>query len=130
MVNDTISNLIISLKNASMTGLKSVSIPYTKLQENILNVLKKEGYIEDFKDKGEGVKKTLEIKLKYVDDVPSINDVKRVSKFSKRVYVGAKDIRSVKRGYGINVVSTPTGVISGKEAKKLNVGGELLFEIW
>ncbi|MFT5179937.1 MAG: small subunit ribosomal protein S8 [Candidatus Paceibacteria bacterium] len=130
MVIDPVSNLIISLKNASKVGLSTVVLPYSRMQSNILNTLKKEGYVEDYVEEGKDIKKNLEVTLKYEDGKPVINDVKRISKFSRRVYVGAKDIRSVKRGYGSSVISTPNGIVSGREAKKSNAGGEILFEIW
>ncbi len=130
MVGDSIANLINSLKNASHRGLATASFPYTKMQEAILSVLKKEGFIVDFEKKGKDIKKSLEVTIKYANGVPAINDTKRVSKFSRRVYKDVKSIYPIKNGYGLAVFSTPKGVMSDREAKKANVGGEALFEIW
>ena len=130
-MNDKISELIIGLKNAGMAKRATVSMPASKLKKNILLLLKKEGYIVDFSEGGEGVKKTLTVEIAYnKDGTPKINDVKRVSKLSVRQYKGYRDLRPVKYGYGLSVLSTPLGIISGKEAKSKKVGGELLFTLW
>ncbi|MCB9805701.1 30S ribosomal protein S8 [Candidatus Nomurabacteria bacterium] len=130
MVGDPIANLINGLKNASIGKKDIFSAPYSKLKENILSVLKKEGFISDFEVKGKDVKKHLDVSLKYEAGVPAIHGVRRVSKFSRRIYKGIKDIFPVKNNYGISVISTPQGVMSDREAKKAKVGGEILFEIW
>jgi small subunit ribosomal protein S8 len=128
---DPISNLINGLKNASKRNLKAVSFPYSNLKMEIAELLKKEGYISDVDKNGKKVKKTIDITLKYDDNGnPVIAETKRVSKFSRRVYKGVKEINPIKNGYGLVVLSTPKGVMSGKQAKKENVGGEVLFEIW
>lgn len=130
MVGDKISNLIISLKNAYIAGHSSVSLTYTKMNESILSVLRKEGFITDFDVKGKELKKSIEAVLKYVNGQPAVTDVKRVSKQSKRIYITYKDIKPIKQGYGISVISTPEGVMSTKEARGKKVGGEELFRIW
>lgn len=130
MVSDSVSNLIISLKNASKAGKASITAPYSKLSESILEVLKKEGYISDLEKKGKKIDKQIDVVLKYVDGKPAILDVKRISKFSRRIYKGVKDIRPVRTGYGMLVLTTPKGILSDREAKKASVGGEALFEIW
>lgn len=130
MVIDPIANLINGLKNASSQNLESVSLPYSKLKFNILTVLKKAGYIEDFEKKGKEVKKKLTITLKYEEGEPKIVHARRISRFSKRVYKGVNDIYPVKNGYGLMVLSTPNGVVSDREARKQKVGGEALFEMW
>lgn len=130
MVGDPISNLINGLKNASQGKKEFFSAPYSKLKENILIVLKKEGFISDFEVRGKDVKKHLHIDLKYEEGLPQIHGVERVSKFSRRIYKGAKEIFPIKNNYGVTVFSTPQGVMSGRDAKKSKTGGELLFEIW
>lgn len=130
MVGDPIANLINGIKNASVRGLETVSLPYSKMKHSILEVLKSEGYIVDFEKKGKDVKKKLDITLKYEDGISVIHDTRRVSKFSRRVYKGVKHILPVKNGYGMTVLSTPKGVMSDQKAKKEGVGGEALFEIW
>jgi small subunit ribosomal protein S8 len=130
MVGDTISNLIISLKNAGKARHEAVVIPFSNMNLAILETLKKEGFVTDIEKTGKDIKKKLIVTLKYEDGVPAISDVKRASKQSKRVYTGYKDIKSVRNGYGIAVLSTPQGVMSNKQATKAKVGGELLFTMW
>jgi len=132
MVGDSISNLIISLKNASNAKKDNLSVPYSKMKEAILVVLKKNGYIESFEVRGADniVTKNLFIVVKYVDGKPAITDVKRISKFSKRVYKGVSDIYPIRNGHGSTIFSTPSGIITDKEARKTQVGGEALFAIW
>jgi small subunit ribosomal protein S8 len=127
---DRISNMIISIKNAGNAGLDNTSLPYSKLQESIAVVLKKEGFIKDFSKKTLKGKPVLVLDLFIENRIPKVKGVKRISKPSKRIYKKADEIRGVKSGYGILVLSTPSGVMSGKEAKKQKVGGEALFQIW
>ena len=109
----------------------SLSVPYSKILFSILGLLKKEGFILDVERSGKDKDAKLEITLKYEEDGKAvISDVKRVSKFSKRIYLNAKEIRPVRNGYGLLILSTPNGILSGAQAKKANVGGEALFEIW
>jgi small subunit ribosomal protein S8 len=131
MVKDSVSDLIISLKNASKRGKEALTTPYTKMNLSILEVLKKEGFIEDVEKHGKDLKKHINITLKYNENgKPKINEVKRISKQSKRIYKGVNEIHPVRNGYGLLVLSTPEGIISGKQVKKLKIGGEVLFEIW
>ena len=129
MVVDNISNLIISLKNASTAGKDYLRVPATKINSAILNVLKENNFIVDFSKKDKDAK-DIKVVLKYEDGAAAITDVKRISKNSKRVYQSSKEIKNVRRGYGISVISTPNGVLSGSVARDQKVGGELLFEIW
>ena len=129
MVVDNISNLIISLKNASTAGKDYLRVPATKMNASILNVLKENNFISDFTQKDKDTK-DLKVVLKYDDGVAVITDVKRISKNSKRVYQSSKEIKNVRRGYGMSVISTPKGVMSGLDAREQKIGGELLFEIW
>lgn len=118
------------MKNASLAGNETVLFPYSKMKEAILNCLKKEGYVSEFSKKTKKGGNFLEVKLIYVDSKPKITEVQRVSKQSRRVYFGMKDIHSIRNGFGILVLSTPKGILSGKEARKEQVGGEALFKIW
>ena len=129
MVVDNISNLIISLKNASTAGKDYLRVPATKMNDSILNVLKVNNFIADFSKKDKDAK-DIKVFLKYDDGAAAITDVKRISKNSKRVYQSSKEIKNVRRGYGMAVISTPKGVMSGLDAREQKVGGELLFEIW
>jgi len=127
---DPISNFIIKIKNAGNAGLPSVSIPYSRLKESILEVLKKEGFIKNFEPLSEKGKKVLFVTLISESRIPRIKGVQRLSKPSKRIYKKSAEIRSVKNGYGALIVSTSSGVMTGREAKKAKLGGEALFSIW
>jgi small subunit ribosomal protein S8 len=127
---DPISNMIIMIKNASLAGKETVSFPYSKMKHAIAECLQREGYISAFSKKVKKGHPSLEVELLYTDKKPKIQDVERISKQSKRVYFGMKDIFSVKNGAGLLVLSTPKGILSGKDARKEQVGGEALFKVW
>lgn len=127
---DPIANMITKLKNAGNAQRDFVTVPYSRLKERIAEVLKSEGFIKGYEKKSEKGHPVLEMSLIIENRVPKIKGVKRVSKPSKRIYTKAGEIRKVKHGYGAVILSTPAGVLSGKEAKKQKVGGEALFEIW
>lgn len=130
MVGDTISNIIISLKNAQKARHNEVVFLFSNMKLAVLEVLKKEGFISNVEKSGKDLAKKIIVTLKYEDQKPAITDVKRISKQSKRMYVGYKNLKSVRNGYGITVLSTPQGVMSNKQASKLKVGGEILFTMW
>lgn len=127
---DSISNMIIIMKNGSLAGKESVSFPYSKMKNAISECLKKAGYISEISKRVKKGQPLLEVGLIYVDKKPKITEVERISKQSKRVYFGMKDIHSVRNGTGLLVLSTPKGILSGKEARREQVGGEALFKIW
>ena len=127
---DSISNMIIMLKNASLAGKESVSFPYSKMKNAIAECLKKEGYVKQVSKKVKKGFPTLEVELVYMDKKPKITEAERVSKQSRRVYFKMKDIHSIRNGSGLLVLSTPKGILSGKEARKEQVGGEALFKLW
>ena len=127
---DQIANFIISLKNAGNAGRDSVVLPYSKMKESIANVLMKEGFVSSVEKKTVKGKPALVIGLFLENRIPKIKGVERISKSSKRVYQKATELRAVKYGYGALVVSTPAGIMTGKEARKQKVGGEVLFSIW
>jgi len=123
------------LKNASRAGHKSIVVPYSNIKNSIAECLKKEGYVLKISKKTRKNHPALEIEMVYEGDSeknknPKIKSVKRISKQSRRVYFGVKDIHPVKSGTGILVLSTPKGVLSGTDAKREQVGGEALFQIW
>ena len=126
---DQIANMLISIKNGGLVKKATVIFPASKLKIAILELLKQEGNIKTF-HVSEGVKQTIEVVIEYKKDAPRINGVARVSKQSKRVYTGVKDIKPFKYGHGMTVLSTPKGILSDKQARKEMVGGELLFTIW
>jgi small subunit ribosomal protein S8 len=127
---DSISNMIIIMKNGSLAGKESVFFPYSKMKNAIAECLKKEGYISEISKKVKKGQPVLEVILTYKDKTPKITEVERISKQSRRVYFGMKDIHSVRNGTGLLVLSTPKGILSGKEARKEQVGGEALFRVW
>ncbi len=127
---DTISNMIIQLKNAGNVGHESVLMPHSKLKESIAKALLKEGFVKSVEVKEISGKKKLAIDLVVENRVPKIKGVKRISKPSKRIYKKSSEIRPVKNGYGAIILSTSNGVMTGKEAKKSSLGGEALFTIW
>ena len=130
---DPIANMLTSVKNGSRAGLASVLVPYSKVKFAIAQVLLDQKYIAGYKNrprkKGSDL---LEIELIYAekDQAARVTEVKRISKPSRRVYMGAKDIRPVRQGHGLLVLSTPKGILSGAQARKELVGGEALFQIW
>jgi small subunit ribosomal protein S8 len=128
MVNDPIADLLVRIKNASAVGKERVSLPYSQIKFSIAQILAREGYLAEV----EKNKKTgeLAITLSYPAGAPALNGVKRISKPSRRMYLGVRDVRPVKRGKGLLVLSTPAGILTGKEAREKRVGGEALFEIW
>ncbi|MDP2651149.1 MAG: 30S ribosomal protein S8 [bacterium] len=127
---DPISNMIIALKNAGDAGRETALVPYSKLKENILNLLKAEGFIKNVEIKTSKNKRSLLVTLFVNKRTPKIQGVKRISKTSKRVYKKSAELRPVKNNYGLLVLTTPRGIMSGREARKEKVGGEALFTIW
>jgi small subunit ribosomal protein S8 len=131
MVTDPIADFIIRIKNGSDARKESLVFPYSKLKEAIAHVLVKEGYIKSVAKKGKKVNKFLEVELVYGDDKkPRVQGIERVSKLSRRIYTRAADLRTFRSGYGNIILSTPKGILTEVEAKKANVGGEVLFKIW
>lgn len=124
-MNDTISDLLVRVSNASSAGKANLSIAYSKVKEGILKVLKEEGYIGDFKTDMD--KKSLLVDLS--GGKKEFEKIRRVSRPGKRSYIKSKDITRPK-GYGIVIVSTPIGVLSGGRAKSAGVGGEIICEVW
>jgi len=126
MVNDPIADLLIRIQNASRVGKASISVPFSKMKLAIADVLSKEGYV------GAPDKKNyaLNIPLSYKNGRPVITGVKRLSKLSRRTYMGVRDVRPVRHGHGLLVLSTPKGIMTGAQARAQRVGGEALFEIW
>lgn len=127
---DTISEMLTRIKNAQAVSKKTVTVPYSKVNYEIAKILEREGFVEEVKKRGKTIKK-ISIFLKYNDrETPKIKEIKRVSKPSRRIYLKYKDIYYPKCGYGLLILSTPKGILTAKEAKRLKVGGEVLCEIW
>jgi small subunit ribosomal protein S8 len=130
-MNDPIGDMLTRIRNAQMRGKSTVETPASKLRAWVLDVLETEGYIRGYEaTTGKDGHPAIEISLKYFDGTPVIRDLKRVSTPGRRVYVGVKDIPSVRQGLGISVVSTPKGVMSDAAARSANVGGEVLCTVF
>ena len=130
-MTDPIADMLARIRNAVSAKHSRVDIPASKLKLEIARILKEEGYINNFVLKGEGAKKMLRIFLRYdARGTSSITHLARVSRPGRRVYLGSDQIPRVLGGYGVNIVSTSRGLMSGKTARKENVGGELLAEIY
>ncbi len=128
---DTIANMLISMKNGSAVSKEKVVVPFSNMKYAIAQCLEKSGFIVGASKKTEKKNSSvLEITLSYPDGAAKIHDVKRLSKPSRRVYMRTRDLRSVKNGHGVVVLSTPKGILSDKEARKEQVGGEALFMMW
>ena len=131
MLTDPIGDMLTRIRNAVMVKKKEVVVePASKIKMAILDVLKREGYIEGYKIEGEGVKKKIIVYLKYYQGKPVIQVIERVSKPGRRIYVGVDEIPKVYNGLGIAIISTSKGVLSDREAKKLRVGGELICKVY
>jgi small subunit ribosomal protein S8 len=128
---DPIGDMLTRIRNAQMRRKGSVSTPASTLRARVLDVLKSEGFIrgytEGMEDNG---KASLEIELKYSDDVPVIRTIERVSRPGRRVYASVKNIPSVASGLGVSILSTPKGVMADHEARSQNIGGEVLCRVF
>ena len=127
MITDPIADLLTRISNAVRAGHERTSVPYSKLKTTILDVLKKNKFIVDFKVSKSGSFDEIEIMLN--PELHTLN-LKRISKPGQRIYLKKNQIKPVLRGFGISVISTPKGVMTGVEARKNGVGGELICEIW
>lgn len=120
-------NLLIKIKNAQEAEKGFLKSPFSKMDLAVANLLMKAGYLKSVETKGKADKRLIEIILK---DEKAIKGLKFISRPSRKIYAGYKDIKSVKSGYGLAVVSTSKGIMSNKEARQQKLGGQLLFEIW
>ncbi len=131
MVTDPISDLLTRLRNASMVSKPSVSIPHSNFKLELAKLLKNEGYVSDVKVSGEGVKKLIDIDMKYSDEGMSvISGMNRLSKPGQRVYSSFDKLPRNNGGLGTVIVSTSRGLLSDSEARKRKLGGELICEVW
>ena len=128
-MSDPVADMLTRLRNANNALLTDVEVNHSKLKESIAGILKREGYLADYSVEGKPAKK-LKMKLKFNGRKGVIAGLKRVSKPGLRRYVGATEIPRVLNGMGISIVSTPRGVMTGNEARKQNVGGELVAFVW
>ncbi len=128
---DSISDLLVAIKNAHMRKKKEVVVPFSNMNSDILRILKQEGFIGDIDQITEDGKAKISVALLYrKDGKPFIHDIRRISKPSLRRYSGYRQISKEKNDYGITIVSTPKGVMSNKDARSAKIGGELLCVVW
>jgi len=146
---DHINNLLNIIKNGQAVFRTTVEIPFSNFNFEIVKILERSGFVGKYEKKGKKSKKTIEITLKYdepgretetgnkeqfaggnVAKIPEISGIKRISKPGKRIYIEAANIRKIRGGYGIIIISTSKGLMTNKEAKKQNIGGEVICEIW
>ncbi len=131
MTSDPIADMLTRVRNAMKARHPKVDVPASKLKTEIARILKEEGYILNYKLTEEGSRKSIRIYLKYTPaNAPVISNLERVSRPGCRVYVGSKDIPRVLGGLGVNILTTPRGVMTGSTARKEGVGGELLCQVW
>jgi small subunit ribosomal protein S8 len=129
-VTDTISDFLVRIKNAGIAKHKTVDIPFSRLKYSIARILKEQGFIFDFEKIDDGVQGILRITLRYYQGQLVIKKFQRVSKPGRRVYAPVDKLPRVYNGLGLAIISTSKGVLTDKEAKKLNIGGEVLFTVW
>jgi small subunit ribosomal protein S8 len=128
-MTDPIADLLTRIRNANQALLPALALPHSRLKERIAHILVQEGYIANCSVEGDKIK-TLRLKLKYQGRKAVIEGLRRVSTPGLRHYVGARDVPRVLGGMGVAILSTPRGVMTGVEARKQNVGGEVLCYIW
>jgi small subunit ribosomal protein S8 len=130
-LNDPLGDMITRIRNAQMRNKPKVSTPGSKLRENVLEVLKTEGYIRGYASvEHTGGRSELEIELKYFDGAPVIREIARVSKPGRRVYASVKALPRINNGLGVSILSTPKGVMADHAARDANVGGEILCTVF
>jgi small subunit ribosomal protein S8 len=130
MMTDPIADMLTRIRNAQRAGHKRVDIPISKLKTEIARILRETHFIHDYKVLDDGRHGVLRLYLKYYKDQPVIRDLKRVSRPGRRAYMGVKDLPRIRNGMGIAIVSTSNGVMTDRDARSRNVGGEVLALVW
>ena len=128
-MNDPISDLLTRIRNANRALLPAIEVPHSRIKESIVGILKREGYIADYAVEGK-VPKTIKLKLKYQGKKSIIEGLRRISTPGLRRYVGAKDLPRVRGGLGVAVLSTSEGLLTDVQARRKNLGGELICYVW
>jgi small subunit ribosomal protein S8 len=131
MVTDPIGDLLVRLKNGAQRRCETVTVPTSKLKRAILEILRREGYVDTIEDGVRDGHPILSIRLRYVDEgKPMITGLARVSKPGRRVYVGSQEIKKVRNGIGLSILSTSKGIMTDQESRKSHLGGEVLCSVW
>jgi len=129
-MTDPIVDMLNRIRNAQAVLHQTVDIPFSNLKFGIAKILEKEGFVLGIEKANKKAKKVIEITLKYIDKVPAISGLVKVSKSGQRIYTAFDKIKKVKGGYGISIISTSKGLMTGKEAREQKLGGEAMCEIW
>jgi small subunit ribosomal protein S8 len=129
-LSDPIADFLTRLRNANTAKLKVVNVPYSKIKAELARLLKQEGYITDYELDTKGDHPSIKVTNKLVNQTSAITGLKRVSRPGLRRYVGSQEVPRVLGGMGVAILSTPQGLLTGRQAKKQNVGGELLAYVW
>ena len=129
-MTDPITDMLNQIRNAQAVLKTEVLIPFSKLKNEIAIILAREDFIGDFKKNVKGKNKVLKINLKYKEGESVVEGLRRISKPGQRIYVNACDVKKVRGGSGISIISTSKGLMTNNEAKKANLGGEILLEVW
>ncbi len=128
---DAIADMLTRIRNSQAVGKPAVDVPFSKIKLRIAEILAENKFIRDFKETKKGIKKNIIIFLKYdKEGKPAIISLKKISKPGRKIYLKSKEIRKVREGYGISIISTPKGLMTGQKARKENLGGEIIAEIW
>jgi len=127
---DPVANMLTSIRNAQAAKKDTISVPFSDLNYEIAGILARNNFIGKVDKKGRKSKKFIDIVLKYENDSPRISGLRKISKPGQRIYKRYKELRPVRGGYGMAVVSTPKGLMTNQEARKQKLGGELICEIW
>ena len=130
MVTDPIADMLTRIRNAKQMRYKEVEVPASKIKVEIARILKEQGFISNYKVSKDSIQNVITLELKYVQKEPVITGLKRISKPGLRVYASAQDIPRVLNGLGIAIISTSKGIMTDKEARTQNLGGEVLAYIW
>lgn len=129
-VTDQIADYLTRIRNAGAAGHRSVEIPFSKVKFNMSELLVDQGFIEKYEKVEDGVQGAIRVYLKYYNRKPVIKKITRVSKPGRRVYTNVDNMPRVNNGLGISIISTSKGIMTGKQAKKFNVGGEVICTVW
>ena len=129
-MTDSITDMLNQIRNAEAVAKPEVLIPFSNLKNQIGIILSREGFVGEVKKIAKDRNKIMKIVLKYDNGVPAIEGSKRISKPGQRIYVKNTEIKKVRGGFGISIISTPKGLMTGMEARKARLGGEVLLEIW
>ena len=129
-MTDPITDMLNQIRNAEAVQKPEVVLYFSKLKQEIVTMLLQEGFVGEVKKVAKGKTKMLKIGLKYDNGVPAMEGAKRVSKPGQRIYASVDGIKKVKGGFGVSIISTPKGLMTGSAARKAHLGGEVLLEVW